>query len=54
MVDNLFVVAALVIILWIIILGIFLVVSRRQPDIAGEIEAVEKTLLEETPEGSEI
>jgi hypothetical protein len=53
MVGNLYVVATLVIILWLVIFGIFLLVSRRQPDIAGEIEIVEKILREEAPEGTE-
>jgi hypothetical protein len=53
MVGNLIVVAALVIILWLVIFGIFLLVSRRQSHIAGEIEIVEKILRENAPENIE-
>lgn len=44
MFSNLMIAAAIVIILWIVIIGIFLVVSRRQPDVQAKIKEVEDQL----------
>lgn len=44
MFENLLVVALVVIILWVIIIGLFLLVSRRQPDVQTQIKEVEEQL----------
>ncbi|HRO90168.1 MAG TPA: hypothetical protein PLC06_06695 [Promineifilum sp.] len=36
--------ALIVIVLWTLIIGIFLTVSRRQPDVQTQIKAVEERL----------
>lgn len=44
MFSNLIIVALIVIILWILIIGIFLVISRRQPDVQAQIMEIEEKL----------
>lgn len=44
MLENLFVTAAVVILLWIIILGIFVIISRKQPDIQARMKTLEEQL----------
>lgn len=44
MFENLLLVALVVIILWVIIIGLFLLISRRQPDVQAQIEEVEERL----------
>lgn len=44
MLDNLTLVALLVIFFWMIILAIFLIVSRRQPDVQAEMKALDEQL----------
>lgn len=44
MFENLLLVALVVIILWVIIIGLFLLVSRRQPDVQAQIKEVEERL----------
>jgi hypothetical protein len=44
MLENLFITAAAVILLWILILGIFLFVSRNQPDIQSRMKALDEQL----------
>lgn len=44
MTSSLLIVAVLVLILWIVIVGIFLVVSRRQPDVAESLAELEAQL----------
>lgn len=44
MLDNLTIVALLVVLFWLIILGIFLIVSRRQPDVQAEMKALDEQL----------
>ncbi len=44
MFSNLMIAAVIVIILWIVIIGIFLVVSRRQPDVQAQIKEIEEQL----------
>jgi hypothetical protein len=51
MVENLFVTTAVVILLWILILGIFLFVSRNQPDIQSRMKALDEQLNESENKG---
>lgn len=44
MLENLMIVALIVIVFWLIILGIFLVISRRQPGVRAEMEALDEQL----------
>lgn len=44
MFSNLMIAALIVIIFWIVIIGIFLVVSRRQPDVQTRIKEIEEQL----------
>ncbi len=44
MFGNLLLVALVVIILWVLIIGLFLLVSRRQPDVQAQIKEVEERL----------
>ncbi len=44
MFENLLLVALVVIILWVIIIGLFLLISRRQPDVQAQIKEVEERL----------
>lgn len=44
MLQNLAFAAAVVIILWVIILGLYLLVARRQPDVAAQMKALEEKL----------
>ena len=44
MLENLMLVALIVIVFWLIILGIFLVVSRRQPGFRAALEALDEQL----------
>ncbi len=44
MFENLLLVALVVIILWVIIIGLFLLISRRQPDVQAQIREVEERL----------
>lgn len=53
MFENLLVVGLVVIGIWILILGIFLVVSRQQPDVAGQIRSIEEQLMYEEQDAAE-
>ncbi|HOU40822.1 MAG TPA: hypothetical protein PK829_06100 [Promineifilum sp.] len=44
MLHNLAVAAIVVVILWVIILGLYLMVTRRQPDVAAQMKALEERL----------
>ncbi|HQF71292.1 MAG TPA: hypothetical protein PLH39_08450 [Promineifilum sp.] len=44
MLQNLAVAAIVVVILWVIILGLYLMVTRRQPDVAAQMKALEERL----------
>ena len=44
MFQNLMLVAAVVVVLWLIIFGLYLALSRRQPDIAAQMKALEDQL----------
>ncbi len=44
MLQNLAVAAVVVVILWVIILGLYLMVTRRQPDVAAQMKALEERL----------
>lgn len=44
MLQNLMVAALIVIVLWVLILGIYLVVARRQGDVAAQMKALEAQL----------
>ncbi len=44
MLQNLALVAVVVVVLWVIILGLYLLVARRQPDVAAQMEALEEKL----------
>ncbi len=44
MLQNLAVAAVIVTILWVIILYLYLVVSRRQPDVAAQMKALDEQL----------
>jgi cell division protein FtsL len=44
MFNNLLIAAIIVVVIWIIILGIFLYVSRKQPNVAGQIQEIEEKL----------
>ncbi len=46
--NNLLVAALAVIILWIVILGLYLVLTRKQPDIQAQMKALEEQLNEAT------
>jgi len=42
--QNLIVAALIVVVLWVLILGIYLVVARRQGDVAAQMKALEEQL----------
>ncbi len=44
MFGNLMIAALIVVILWVIIIGIFLTISRRQPDVQVQIKEIEERL----------
>lgn len=44
MLQNLTVAALIVVVLWVIILVLYLAVSRRQPDVAAQMRALEEEL----------
>ncbi len=44
MFDNLLIAALIVILFWIAIIALFLIISRRQPDVEAQIKAVEDQL----------
>lgn len=44
MLQNLALAAVVVVILWVIILGLYLVIARRQPDVAAQMKALEEQL----------
>lgn len=44
MFGNLMIAALVVIILWVLIIGIFLTVSRRQPEVQAQIKEIEQRL----------
>jgi hypothetical protein len=46
MLNNLLVVTAVVILLWLIILAIFLIVSRQQPDVQAQMRSLDERLSE--------
>ena len=50
MFDNLFAVAFIIAILWVIVFGFYLYTSRHQKSIAEEIDIIQKKLDEKTEE----
>lgn len=44
MLQNLVVAAIIVVILWVIIMGLYLVIARRQPDVAKDMKALDEQL----------
>lgn len=44
MLQNLALAAVVVVILWVIILGLYLLVARRQPDVAAQMKALDEQL----------
>ena len=44
MLQNLALAAIVVVILWVIILGLYLLIARRQPDVAAQMKALEEQL----------
>lgn len=44
MLQNLTVTAVVVVVLWIVIIGLYLRISRRQPDVAAQMKALEEKL----------
>lgn len=42
--NNLLLAAFVVIILWIVILGLYLVITRKQPDLQAQMKALEEQL----------
>jgi len=42
--NNLLLATIFVIILWIVILGLYLVITRKQPDLQAQMRAVEEQL----------
>lgn len=53
MINSLTFAAIVVIVIWVIIIGIFLFVSRKQPDIAGQIDDIQNTLTQLDSEENE-
>lgn len=48
--NNLLLAAAVVVILWIIILGLYLAITRKQPDLQAQMKALEEQLNEASRE----
>ena len=44
MLQNLAVVAVVVVVFWVIILGLYLLLARRQPDVAAQMKALDEKL----------
>ena len=44
MLQSLALAAAVVVVLWIIILGLYLLIARRQPDVAAQMKALDEQL----------
>ena len=44
MLQSLALAAAVVVVLWIIILGLYLLIARRQPDVAAQMKALDELL----------
>ena len=44
MLQNLLVAMLVVVVLWIIILVLYMTISRRQPDVAAQLKALEEQL----------
>jgi predicted Holliday junction resolvase-like endonuclease len=44
MLQSLAVAAVVVVVLWVVILGLYLVVARRQPDVAAQMKALDEQL----------
>ncbi len=44
MLQNLAVAAVIVVIMWVIILGLYLMVTRRQPAVTAQMKALEERL----------
>lgn len=44
MLQNLALAAIVVVILWVIILGLYLLIARRQPNVAAQMKALEEQL----------
>lgn len=44
MLENLLVVAVVVVILWVLILAVFLIISRKQPDVEAEMKSLDDQL----------
>lgn len=44
MLNNLIIAAIIVVVLWVIILGIYLVLSRQQPNVQAQMRAIDEQL----------
>ena len=44
MLQNLALVAVVVVVFWVIILGLYLLLARRQPDVATQMKTLEEKL----------
>ncbi len=44
MLQSLVVAAVVVVVLWVIILGLYLMIVRRQPDVAAQMKALDEQL----------
>lgn len=44
MLQSLALAAVVVIVLWVIILGLYLLIARRQPDVAAQMKALDEQL----------
>jgi hypothetical protein len=44
MFENLLLVTLVIVVLWVAILGLFLVIARRQPDVQAEMKALDEQL----------
>ena len=42
--QNLMIVAVIVVMLWVLILGLYLVISRRQPGVQAQLQELEEQL----------
>jgi len=42
--QSLAVAAVVVVILWVVILGLYLLIARRQPDVAAQMKALDEQL----------
>lgn len=53
MLQSLALAAVVVIVLWVIILGLYLLIARRQPDVAAQMKALDEQLSRAEQEGGQ-